>query len=88
MCFVLKQDRDGQNANDIYTAQRLRLDTISDIYYSCLSLEELIGANRNSPLVVTGWGYGLWAIAEMITNSYISFYAAMGGAMGGFVRWL
>ena len=40
-----------------------------------------------SALVVTGWGYGLWAIADVCTNSYMSFYAAMDGAMDGFVRW-
>ena len=38
-------------------------------------------------LVVTGWGYGLWTIAGERSDSYIGFYAAMDGAMDGFVRW-
>jgi hypothetical protein len=32
--------------------------------------------------VVTGWGYGLWAIAKDCTNSYVQFDVAMGRAMG------
>ena len=31
--------------------------------------------------MVTGWGYGLWAIAKGYINSYISFYVAMGRAI-------
>jgi hypothetical protein len=44
-----------------------------------------IESKRNElALVVTGWGYGLWAIADVCTDSYIGFYVAMGGAMGRF----
>lgn len=44
--------------------------------------------SENHGLMVTGWGYGLWTIADERTDSYIGFYAAMDGAMDGFARWL